>query len=219
MVVMLWPVSDGLRIQRVQQFTDARQGYKLDWNSWYRDLNSEDKRQLPLHALNRSRLYFDLRLVPIAAADLYPICQDLSNESFRLHRTYLSRLENTHFVNILKNEWNPENYAPLRERESQRATRAREWYETVTTSPTQLGRRLAQALGEIGITAAHEQTVSSPHSRVRADLLVARAAAPPNVIVELKAFSSSNTMPSTISDAIKTTLRRHAQLAGFLPRQ
>ncbi len=113
MVVMLWPVSDGLRIQRVQQFTDARQGYKLDWNSWYRDLNSEDKRQLPLHALNRSRLYFDLRLVPIAAADLYPICQDLSNESFRLHRTYLSRLENTHFVNILKNEWNPENYAPF----------------------------------------------------------------------------------------------------------
>jgi adenylate kinase family enzyme len=34
-VIMLWPVSDGLRISRVTQFTDARQGYKLDWNSWY----------------------------------------------------------------------------------------------------------------------------------------------------------------------------------------
>ncbi|WP_207775362.1 hypothetical protein [Pusillimonas noertemannii] len=32
-VLMLWPVSDGLRIQRIQQFTDTRQGYKLDWNA------------------------------------------------------------------------------------------------------------------------------------------------------------------------------------------
>lgn len=219
MVVMLWPVCDGLRIQRVQQFTDARQGYKLDWNAWYRDLNNEDKRQLPLQALNRARLYFDLRLVPIAAADLYPLCQELNNDSFRLHRTYLERLGNTHFATILKDQWNPDSYAPLRERESQRATRAKDWYETVTGSPTQLGRRIARALREIGVQAQHEYTVESPHSRVRADVFVTRQPTPPNVIVELKAFSSANTMPSTISEAIKTTLRRHAQLAGFLPRQ
>ncbi|MBN6150468.1 hypothetical protein JR065_08950 [Xanthomonas sp. AmX2] len=219
MVVMLWPVCDGLRIQRVQQFTDARQGYKLDWNAWYRDLNNEDKKQLPLQALNRARLYFDLRLVPIAAADLYPLCQELDNDSFRLHRTYLERLGNTHFVTILRDEWNPDGYAPLRERESQRATRAKDWYETVTSSPTKLGQRIARALRDISVQAQHERMVESPHSRVRADVFVTRQPTPPNVIVELKAFSSANTMPSTISDAIKTTLRRHAQLAGFLPRQ
>lgn len=219
MVVMLWPVCDGLRIQRIQQFTDARQGYKLDWNAWYRDLNNEDKRQLPLQALNRARLYFDLRLVPIAAADLYPICQELDNDSFRLHRTYLERFGNTHFASILKDQWNVDSYAPMRERESQRATRARTWYETVTNSPTQLGRRIAKALRELGVQAQHEQTIESPHSRVRADVFVTRQPTPPNVIVELKAFSSANTMPSTISESIKTTLRRHAQFAGFLPRQ
>lgn len=219
LVVMLWPVSDGLRIQRIQQFTDARQGYKLDWNAWYRDLNSDDKRQLPLQELNRARLYFDLRLVPIAVADLYPLCQDLDDESFRLHRTYLDRLRSTHFSSILRGEWSPDNYAPLRERDSQRAERARDWYETVTRSPTQLGRRIARALRETDLEAHHEQTVESPHSRVRADILVTRASSPSNVIVELKAFSSANTMPSTISDSIKTTLRRHAQFAGFLQRQ
>jgi hypothetical protein len=87
LVIMLWPVSDGLRIQRVQQFTDARQGYKLDWNSWYRDLNSDDKRQLPLQELNRARLYFDMRLVPIAVADLYPLCQELDNDLFHGQRS------------------------------------------------------------------------------------------------------------------------------------
>jgi hypothetical protein len=90
-VVMLWPVTDGQRITRVQQFTDARQGYKLDWNAWYRQLNEEDKRQLPLRELNRARLYFDLRLVPVAAADLHPLCKDLDDDNFTLHKSYLER--------------------------------------------------------------------------------------------------------------------------------
>lgn len=34
-VVMLWPVTDGLRITRVSGFTNARDGYKLDWNAFY----------------------------------------------------------------------------------------------------------------------------------------------------------------------------------------
>ena len=38
-------------------------------------------------------------------------------------------------------------------------------------------------------------------------------------IVELKAFSTEGTRPSTIKDAVRTTLRRHAQFAGFLARQ
>lgn len=218
-VVMLWPVSDGLRITRVQQFTDPRQGYKLDWNSWYRQLNSEDQAQLPLRALNRARLYFDVRLVPIAVADLHPLCKNLDVSDVRLGSSYLERFKNTHFYSIVAGKWNADSYAPLRERESKRAAEAREWYPCVTNQPTQLGRRIAKCLRDLGLSADHEQTIQSPHGRIRADILVDRSPiTPPNVIVELKAFSAENTMPSTIAAAVLTTLRRHAQFAGFVSR-
>jgi hypothetical protein len=90
LVVMLWPVTDGLRITRIQQFSDARQGYKLDWNSYYRQLNADDQRQLPLKEYNRARLYFDMRLVPIAAADLHPLCRDLDSEETSIVKSVLS---------------------------------------------------------------------------------------------------------------------------------
>lgn len=219
-VLMLWPVSDGLRIQRIQQFTDTRQGYKLDWNAWYRQLNSDDQRQLPLREYNRARLYFDMRLVPISVADLHPLCRHLDNETTPLHQSYLERFRNTHLVSLLAGQWNPDAYSPLRERESKRATAARAWYETVTTNPVGLGRRIARVLRDLGLSAQHEQTIESPHGRVRADVLVTRdGAQPPNVLVELKAYSAENTMPSTICNAVQTTLRRHAHFAGFLQRQ
>jgi hypothetical protein len=219
-VVMLWPVTDGLRITRIQQFTDPRQGYKLDWNSWYRQLNAEDQQQLPLREYNRARLYFDMRLVPIAAADLHPICRELDDENFEIGQSYLNRFRSTHFYSIISGQWSPETYAPLRERESQRATAAREWYTTVTSQPTKLGKRIAKCLRLLSVNADHEQTVESPHGRVRADILVDRSPiSPPNVIVEMKAFSAENTMPSSICQAVQTTLRRHAQFAGILQRQ
>lgn len=219
-VVMLWPVTDGLRISRVQQFSDTRQGYKLDWNAWYRQLNVEDQQQLPVKEYNRARLYFDIRLVPIAAADLFPLCRDLDNVDFEPGRSYLERLENTHFYSIVSGKWNPDSYSPLRERESKRADEARDWYATVTNQPTQLGRRIAKCLNLLGLSAAHEQQVASSYSKVRADVLIDRAPiAPPNVIVELKAFAPENTMPSTICQSVATTLKRHAQFAGFLQRQ
>lgn len=217
-VVMLWPVTDGLRITRIQQFTDPRQGYKLDWNAWYRQLNAEDQRQLPLRELNRARMYFDVRLVPIAGADLHLLCRELDNEDFDLAKSYLERFSKTHFFSIVTGAWNSDTYSPLRERESQRAEEARVWYETVTINPTGLGKRIAKCLRMLGVDAQHEQTIGSPHSRVRADVLITRAVAPPNIIVELKAFSAENTMPSSICSAIQVTLRRHAQFAGFLPR-
>lgn len=219
-VIMLWPVTDGLRITRVQQFTDARQGYKLDWNAWYRQLNEEDQRQLPLKALNRARLYFDLRLIPIAAADLHPLCKDLDNDDFVLHKSYLERFEKTHLFSIIKGTWDPSTYTPLRERESERANAARSWYESVTSKPTAIGKRLAKTFKELGLTADHEQTISSSHGKVRADILVIRDGfTPQNAIIELKAFSPDNTMPSSICEQIRITLRRHAQFAGFLERQ
>lgn len=219
-VVMLWPVTDGLRISRIQQFTDPRQGYKLDWNAWYRQLNADDQEQLPVREYNRARLYFDVRLVPIAAADIHPLCRELKDETFELGASYLERLKSTHFFSIVSGNWAPENYAPLRERESKRAADARVWYPGVTGEPTWLGKRLAQCLRKLGINADHEVSLTSPHGKLRADILVDRSPiAPPNVIIELKAFSPENTMPSTISGTVQTTLKRHAQFAGFLPRQ
>lgn len=219
-VVMLWPVTDGLRISRVQQFTDPRQGYKLDWNAWYRQLNADDQQQLPVREYNRARLYFDMRLVPIAAADLFPLCRELNDDNFKLGKSYLERFEDTHFFSIVSGKWNPDAFAPLRERESKRANEAREWYEKVTNQPTQLGRRIAKCLTQLGLSASYEQTVSSRHGKVRADVLIDRApVSPPNILVEMKAFSPENTMPSTICQAVATTLRRHAQFAGFLQRQ
>ncbi|MFC7918519.1 hypothetical protein [Streptomyces cinereoruber] len=219
-VVMLWPVTDGLRITRVAGFTNARDGYKLDWNAFYRELNEDDRQTLPLSELNRARLYFDVRLVPIAAADLHPLCRDLEKADFEPSRSYLERFEKSHFVSIVGESWDPSVYSPLRERESERATKAREWYESVTTKPTQLGSRIALCLRSLGYDAKPEQEVKTPSSRVRADVLVSRPDSQQNsVIVELKAFSTENTRPSSIKDAIRVTLKRHAQLAGFLGRQ
>lgn len=219
-VVMLWPVTDGQRITRVQQFTDARQGYKLDWNAWYRQLNEDDKRQLPLRELNRARLYFDLRLIPVAAADLHPLCKELDDDDFTLHKSYLDRFKNTHFYSIVNGTWDPTVYKPLRERESDRAEVARSWYETITSEPTKIGKRLAKVFRELGFSANHEETITSAHGKVRADVLVIRnSSQPQNAIVELKLFSPSNTMPSAICEQVRITLRRHAQFAGFLARQ
>lgn len=219
-VVMLWPITDGLRISRIQQFTDPRSGYKLNWDAWYRQLNSDDQAQLPLREFNKARLYFDVRLVPIAAADLHPLCKNIESDDVVLGASYLAQLKTTHFYSIVSGNWSPESYAPLRERDSKRAEAAREWYSSVTSKPTQIGRRIAKCLTALGINAAHEQPITSVHGKVRADVLVDRTPlTPANVIVEMKAFSPENTMPSTIAAAVQVTLKRHAQLAGFIQRQ
>ncbi|WP_217441751.1 hypothetical protein [Myxococcus sp. CA039A] len=219
-VVMLWPVTDGQRITRVGQFTDQRAGYKVDWPAWYRQLNRDDQTQLPVHEYNRARLYFDLRLVPIAAADLYPLCRNLEDENPTLAPSYFIRFKKTHFYNIVTGNWNPNTFSPLRERESERADEARAWYEGVTQNPVGLGRRIAKLLQNCSVQAQHEQDVSSRYATVRADVLVDRPSEPKHkVIVELKAYSAENTMPSSIKDAIRTTLKRHAQFGGFLQRQ
>lgn len=219
-VIMLWPVTDGLRISRIQQFSDPRSGYKLNWDAWYRQLNSDDQNQLPLREFNRARLYFDVRLAPIAAADLHPLCREIEKAEVELGGSYLAQLKTTHLYSIVSGNWSPEKYAPLRERASKRATEARDWYAEVTSKPTQLGRRIALCLSQLGLSASYEQTINSAHGKVRADILVDRSPiAPANVILEMKAFSPENTMPSTIAAQVQTTLKRHAQFAGFLQRQ
>jgi len=191
-----------------------------NWNSFYRELNDEDRRTLPLSEFNRARLYFDVRLVPIAAADLHPLCRDLDEEAPSLGRSYLEQFGRSHFVALVGERWNPSTYAPLRERTSDRAATAREWYESVTQNPVGLGRRISLCLQQLGFDSEYEQDITSPHSTVRADLLIDRPGSQQSkLIVELKAYAPDNTMPSSIKDAIRTTLKRHAQFGGFLNRQ
>lgn len=219
-VVLLWPVADSTRSQRIAQFSRPRSGYRLNWDAWYNELNDDDKRTLPLHALNRARLYFDVRVVPLRAADLHRLCIALEDDGRTLANAHLKRFKNTHFFHLVSGNWTNYDYAPMRERESNRADTAKTWYETITNQPTQLGRRIAKILRELGLDANHEVTLKSEYSTVRADVFVKVVA--PEVkkrIVEIKVFASENTMPSSIKDQIKITLRRHAQFAGFLPRQ
>jgi hypothetical protein len=219
-VVMLWPVTDGLRISRVSAFASARDGYKLDWNAFYRSLNDDDRRTLPLAEMNRARLFFDVRLVPIAAADLHALCTNLDDPAFEPSQSYLDRFEKSHFFSVVNEKWDASAFAPLRERESDRAARARQWYDSVATDyPTQLGRRIAKCLHLLGLDAEHERSIRSPYATIRADVAVDRLSTQSTCIVELKAFSTEGTRPSTIKDAVRTTLRRHAQFAGFLARQ
>ncbi|MDO9383661.1 MAG: hypothetical protein Q7T86_12430 [Hyphomicrobiaceae bacterium] len=216
-VMMLWPVTDSTRISRIQQFTDSRQGYKLNWSAWFQSLNADEQRATELRELNRARLYFDVRLIPIAAADLQAIYKP--NEKDVISRTALDRFSKTHFYSIATGSWNPDNYAPLRERESQRADAARTWYETVTGEPTLIGKSIAKALTGLGMKAHYEAKLRSPHGTLRADVLADRGGGPRSeVIVELKAFAPENTRPSSISEAVRATLRKHALFAGFLRR-
>jgi hypothetical protein len=219
-VILLWPVADSTRSQRVGQFTRARAGYRLNWDAWYNELNDDDRRTLPLHEFNRTRLYFDFRLVPIRAADLHGLCLHLENDDQALSPAHLRRFRNTHFFHLVSGNWDGYDYAPMRERESQRAERAKAWYETVTTTPTLIGRRLAKILQALDLDAVHEEPIRSEYGSVRADVFVRpHQEGEKRRIVELKVFSSANTMPSSIKDQVKVTLRRHAQFAGFLPRQ
>lgn len=219
-VVLLWPVADGLRNQRVMQFAKSREGYRLNWDSFFNELNQEDKTQLPLRELNRARLYFDMRIIPVRVADLHRLCLNLDDDNFKLGKTYLSRFQKTHFYHVISGRWADYAYNPVRERESTRSKEAQDWYSAVTTSPTKLGKRISKILNETGLKSTYEETITSSYSSVRADVYVELENEHKNkIIIELKVFSSENTMPSTIKEQIKITLKRHAQLAGFLQRQ
>lgn len=216
-VVLLWPVTDSTRISRIQQFTDSRQGYKLNWSAWFQSLNADEQKSSELRELNRARLYFDVRLVPIAAADLQAIYR--AQQKDKISRTALDRFSKTHFYSIASGAWNPEAYSPLRERDSKRAEEARSWYESVTGDPTGIGKSIAKALSELGLHSHHEAKLRSPNGTLRADVLVERNKGPRSqIIVELKAFAPENTRPSSISEAVRGTLRKHALFAGFLKR-
>lgn len=216
-IMMLWPVTDGLRITRVTQFSDPRNSYAIDWSSWYKQLNPTDKQQLPVREFNRTRLYFNMRIIPIAAADIEPLCAKPEIDDYEIPKTYLERFEKTHLVKILQGKFTDESYSPLRERESKRSEDAKAWYEQNTKNPTFIGKRIAKALTMLGFDATYEKTLESKYGQVRADVFIDGTET--KYIIELKCFSAENTMPSTISEQIRITMRRHAQFAGFISRQ
>jgi adenylate kinase family enzyme len=219
MIVLFWPVSDSIRNQRVMQFSRPREGYKLDWDSFFRELSNDDKKLLPLDVYNRTRLYFDFRIIPFRVADMHRLFLDLDNDSFSLGKTYLTRFKNTHFFHILNNNWENYSYNPVRERESQRSIDAAEWYKGVTSQPTKVGKRLAKIIKETGFNASYEKEISTEFSTVKADVYVEKDSVQnKKLILELKVYAAENTMPSTIKEQIKVTLRRHALLAGFMTK-
>lgn len=218
-VILLWPVSDSVRNQRVMQFSRPRDGYKLDWEAFYRELSLDEKSQLPLEVYNRTRLYFDMRIIPFRAADLHRLCSNLDLDVLPLGKTYLTRFGNTHFFHIVSENWDSYSYNPVRERESDRSKEASDWYKTITTQPTKIGKRIALILRNLTLDAAHEQDIATEFSTVRADVFINNSMVnKKKYIVELKVFSAENTMPSTIKEQIKTTLRKHALLAGFMKK-
>lgn len=218
-IILFWPVSDSVRNQRVMQFSRPKDGYKLDWNSFYRELSDDDKKLLPLQAYNRTRLYFDLRIIPFRVADMHRLFLDLGNDDLKLGNTYLTRFQNTHFYHLLNDNWENYNYNPVRERESKRAEDAADWYKTVTNQPTKVGKRLSKILNELGFNSFYEKELKSNYSTVKADVFVKKNTTNKNkIIIELKVYAAENTMPSTIKEQIKVTLRRHALYAGFLSK-
>ena len=217
-VLMLWPVTDGLRIETMNRFASPRQGYRINWGTFVSQLNPRDRVQLPLSELNKARLYFDVRLVPIAAADLQQVCGGIINPNFKLAKSYLDRFARTHFFTMVSKPDRTATFSTLRERDSQRRIDAETWYDTVTGQSVQIGSSISKALIARGLSAGYERTFDAGFKRVRADAWIERESSPKTKLVELKAFSPANTRPSDIADAIRVTLTRHAQFAGFLRR-
>lgn len=219
-VILVWPVADGTRMQRVLQFSRPREGYLLNWDAWRRELNEQDRKTLPLQQYNQTRLYFDFRIVPVRVADIHKLCENLDEDPEKFAKTYTDWFQKTHLYQLLYGNWDNYKYTPVKERESKRATAAKDWYLSVTSQPTKVGRRLALVLRQLGENAEYEKEISSKYSKVKADIFI--EASDQNTkkqIVELKVYSSENTMPSSIKEQVKITLKRHAQLAGFIPRQ
>jgi hypothetical protein len=219
-VIMLWPVVDGIGIERVKNFANPIEGYTLNWSNWYNSLNTEDRKQLPLKEYNQARLYFDFRVVPIPVADLHCICAKLDDANFIPGKSYRSQFGTTHYYTVLSGSRDERKFGTLFARESKRAEQAKQWYKGVTNKSVPVGKRLALCLTEMGHLSKHEQEVRTKHAHVTADVLSAREGVHQSkAITELKVFSPQNMTPSQIRDEIRATLRKYAQLAGYLPRQ
>ena len=154
-------------------------------------------------------------------ADLHGICLQLHDPTYVPTRSKLRQLQNTHFYRVLAGASETTVFGTLREwQKSQRLDNAKAWYETVTGKPVAVGERLARCLSQISFPSQHEYDVQTRHATVRTDVMAKRPSGNQDkVLIELKLFSSGQTTPANIRDEIRRTLRKYAQLAGYLPRQ
>lgn len=183
-------------------------------------MNANDKAQLPLQGLNKARLYFDVRLVPVSAADLQGICTELAEVSKPVIQSSITRFGQTHLVSLIQSTGGEVAFSPLRERPgSERGKAATQWYKSITRNPVGIGKSMADALQKLGIRAKHEVSEVSPFSSLRADVLVNRDTKPSKIVIELKAYSPENTRPSDVSSQLRITLTKLARFAGFIQRQ
>lgn len=210
-VIMLWPVTNNHRTTLVNSFSDTRNDYRLDWNAWFKSLNRDDRSRYRLHQLNRARLYFDFRLIPIPVASIFNLCKVLDTDQTDFKKTHLQTFMQTHFFYIVIGALRPDGYTPIQIGNSHRALEAETWYKTVTNSPTQLGKRLSKVLQSCGLDARYEYYLESPHGSIRPDIYIANK----KLLIELKVFSPYNIINSKINGAIGITLKKYAQFAGF----
>ncbi len=219
-VILLWPVVDGTGIERVKSFANSAAGYTLNWSAWYNRLNNEDRKQLPLRSYNQARLYFDFRVIPVPVADLHSICRRLDDDDYIPAPSYLNQFAKTHYYSVLSGASDERSFGSLFARDSKRAQEGRKWYEEATSSPTAVAKRLAKCLTELGYPSEYETEIRSASSRVVADVMSTRSGVhQKHVLTELKLYSPANTTPATVRNEIRKTLRKYAQLAGYIDRQ
>jgi hypothetical protein len=132
----------------------------------------------------------------------------------------LAQLQKTHFYTVVAGASQDRAFGTLRERDSKRARDARTWYQHITDKPVAIGKRLAKCLTKLGFPSRHEAEIPSAHAKVSADVLTERASGHQRkAAIELKLLSAPQTTPAGIRDQIRSTLRKYAQLAGYIPRQ
>ncbi|MEM6506548.1 MAG: ATP-binding protein [Planctomycetota bacterium] len=212
-VVMLWPVVDGTGINRVASFTKSNSGYSLNWTSFWDQLTDRDKNDRDLDGMNRARIYFDFRLIPIPAADFRDIVRKF-DISVDITKEAIESLQRTHYYKVISRD-QTENLRVMFERESQRSADAKTWYESITADQqANAAKMLAKTISQAGYESEPQYEMKSDFGRVVADLSTRQNGS--KALTELKLFSPRNTTPSAIRDQIKSTLRKYAKFSGFL---
>lgn len=217
-VIQVWPVADGQSIERVQHFASPVQGYTLNWSAFEQRLVEADRSSDTLAGLNKARLYFDMRVVPLPISYLMQICTSLADSEYVLPKTSLDLWERMHLHRLVAETWTDTGFGPLKEREAEK-TKVNKWYENIPNQQAAVCRRLAALYRQLDRTAVAPREIITDSSKVQADVGVERSEGVERTsLLELKVFAADRITPATVRDQIKSTLRKYAALAGFVAR-
>ncbi len=217
-LIQVWPVADGQSIERVQHFANPVPGYTLNWSAFEQRLVEEDRNSDTLAGLNKARLYFDMRVVPLPISYLQPICRSLDDPAYVVPKTSTDRWQTVHLHRLVAGTWADTAFGPLKERDAEK-TAVNRWYADIPAQQALVCQRLAALYSQLGFTADAQREIKTASSRVLADVGVDRpTSAERTSLLELKVFAANRITPATVRDQIKSTLRKYAVLAGFIPR-